>query len=502
MMPFVLLLLSTPILCSNILGVFIFPSISHQIVFQPIWKELSLRGHNVTVVTPDPLNDPSLTNLTEISVRFTYDFLKQTKIQEVYSKDSNVFQRLIPAYRFIDYIVEAELNSSRFKQLIADQSNHFDLVLVEGLHPAMYALAGRFKAPAIGITSFGLLGANYNTLGNPSHPILYPDILFGFHNVEKSLWSKIETVVWSLLSWYHHHYMLYLPRSQDIAERYFGEGVSYVGDTEARQSMLFVNVNPVVYPPKPNVPAIVEMDKMHIKPVKSLPDDLQKLLDDAVEGVIYFSLGSNVKSTNLDEKLRNTILGALSELPYKVLWKWESDYLPGKPKNVVTRKWFPQQDLLAHRNIRVFLTQGGLQSIEEAVSRGVPLIGIPFMADQPANVHKIIDTGIGLGVDPVTMSKEELKNCIIEVAENSKYKKRIEELRDLLYDKPMTGLEKVVWWTEYVIRHKGAIQLRSPGADFSWFDYLLLQVVLVVTVIISTIIYLLYKLCQTGIYVP
>ncbi|KAJ3641643.1 hypothetical protein Zmor_028137 [Zophobas morio] len=488
----VLLLFSTPILCSNILGVFFFPSISHQIVFQLIWKELSLRGHNVTVVTPNPLNDPSLTNLTEISVRFTYDFLKQTKIEEVYSKDSNVFQRLIPAYRLIDFIVEAELNSSRFKELIADQSNHFDLVLVESFHPVVYALAGRFKAPVIGVSTFGLTAVHYNTVGDPSHPILYPDVLFGFHNVDKSLWSKIESAVWSLWSWYHHHYIL-VPRSQGIAERYFGESVSYVGALEASQSMLFMNLNPVVYPPKPNVPAIVEMDQMHIKLAKPLPEDLQKLLDEAVEGVIYFSLGSNVKSTNLNEKLRNTIIGAFSELPYKVLWKWESAYLPGKPKNVVTRKWFPQQDLLAHRNIRAFFTQGGLQSIEEAVSRGVPLIGMPFICEQPVNVQSIVDQGIGLGVDPVTVSKEELKNCIIEVAENSKYKKRIEELRNLLYDKPMTGLEKVVWWAEYVLRHKGAIHLRSPGADFSWFGYLLVEVVLVVTVIISTIIYLVYK---------
>ena len=42
------------------------------------------------------------------------------------------------------------------------------------------------------------------------------------------------------------------------------------------------------------------------------------------------------------------------------------------------------------------------------------------MRDQPMNVQKIIDMGIGLGIDPVTMTKEELKKCIIEVAENNK----------------------------------------------------------------------------------
>ncbi|XP_063913101.1 UDP-glucuronosyltransferase 2B2-like [Zophobas morio] len=257
-----------------------------------------------------------------------------------------------------------------------------------------------------------------------------------------------------------------------------------------------LSVNPLLYPLRPNVPAIVEMGQMHIKPVQPLPQDLQQILDDATEGVIYVSLGSNIKSVNLDEKLRNTIIEALSELPYKVLWKWESEYLPGRPKNVVTKEWFPQQDLLAHRNIRAFVTQGGLQSIEEAVSRGVPLIGMPFMGDQPSNVQKIVDTEIGLGVDPSTVSKDELRQCIVNVAENNKYKKRIEESRKLLYDKPMTGLEKVVWWVEYVIGHKGAKHLRSPTADFSYFDYFLVEVVLIAIVMISIIIYLSYKIIQ------
>lgn len=37
---------------------------------------------------------------------------------------------------------------------------------------------------------------------------------------------------------------------------------------------------------------------------------------------------------------------AFSELPQKVLWKWESDTIPGKPPNVRVQKWLPQQDIL------------------------------------------------------------------------------------------------------------------------------------------------------------
>lgn len=53
-------------------------------------------------------------------------------------------------------------------------------------------------------------------------------------------------------------------------------------------------------------------------------------------------------------------------------------------------------------------------------------------------------------------------------------------LRQLLQDEPMTGPEKVVWWSEYVIRHKGTKHLKSPTADIEWHQYLLLDVFAVI----------------------
>jgi hypothetical protein len=41
--------------CARILGIFPSPSFSHQIVFQTIMKALAARGHQVTVISTDPL---------------------------------------------------------------------------------------------------------------------------------------------------------------------------------------------------------------------------------------------------------------------------------------------------------------------------------------------------------------------------------------------------------------------------------------------------------------
>ena len=76
--------------------------------------------------------------------------------------------------------------------------------------------------------------------------------------------------------------------------------------------------------------------------------DLQKFLDEAKDGVIYFSLGSSMRSDHMPEEKRRVFIEAFSELRQKILWKWESAVLPGQPANVRTGAWLPQQDILGN----------------------------------------------------------------------------------------------------------------------------------------------------------
>lgn len=75
---------------------------------------------------------------------------------------------------------------------------------------------------------------------------------------------------------------------------------------------------------------------------------------------------------------------------------------------------------VAHTNVKVFVTQCGLQSTEEAVARGMPIVGIPFIADQEMNAQRLEEQGVGLNLDFTTITKEKLRNAILEVAENKK----------------------------------------------------------------------------------
>lgn len=106
-----------------------------------------------------------------------------------------------------------------------------------------------------------------------------------------------------------------------------------------------------------------------------------------------------MKSQNLGAEKLKIILESLEELPYKILWKFENEELKNKPTNVKIIKWAPQQDVLRHPNVKLFITQGGLQSIEEAIRFNVPMVVMPFLADQGQNAKRIAHKGIAVEVD-------------------------------------------------------------------------------------------------------
>lgn len=61
-------------------------------------------------------------------------------------------------------------------------------------------------------------------------------------------------------------------------------------------------------------------------------------------------------------------------------------------------------------------------------------------------------------------------------------------------DRPMSPKKSVVYWTEYVIRHKGAPHLKSHANNLAWYQYYLLDVISVVLVLVMVIMYIMFKI--------
>nr|CAD7414596.1 unnamed protein product [Timema poppensis] len=204
--------------------------------------------------------------------------------------------------------------------------------------------------------------------------------------------------------------------------------------------------------------------------------DIRDYIDSATEGVIFFSMGSIIQGSMLPETTRDAFMKVFSKLKQKVLWKLEVDSLPGQPANVKISKWLPQSDILAHPNVRVFISHGGLMSTLEASYHGVPILGIPCFGDQHQNILRVQESGYGLTLDLNNITETSVAWSLDELINNLRYSSNARQISQDFRDQPQTPMERAVFWTEYVLRHDGAAHMRSSALDLNWFQYFLLDV--------------------------
>jgi glucuronosyltransferase len=253
---------------ARILYVFSIPSNSHLAVHQSISAHLSLRGHQVTTLTPNSIKNPNLINLTE------FEFPTLREITAKYhdrtlgmSKDNFLFSTLLYGTKYYGELVEEVLNRSQ--TIFQNASISFDLVIVENLHPLIYSFGCRFKVPIIGVSSLALPFFAQDAVGNPSHPeILLEPRMQLTKNV--GLYKKFVLLFYKI--WMRLFASLYaLPQYDKKTKKYFGNDCPYIGDILKNVSLVLTSANPVVHPVRPNVPAIVEMQQIHTRPTKPLP---------------------------------------------------------------------------------------------------------------------------------------------------------------------------------------------------------------------------------------
>lgn len=63
------------------------------------------------------------------------------------------------------------------------------------------------------------------------------------------------------------------------------------------------------------------------------------------------------------------------------------------PANIVARSWLPQRRLLAHAS--VLLTHGGMNSVQEALVHGVPMLLAPRSREQQRTTTRVVQLGLG-----------------------------------------------------------------------------------------------------------
>lgn len=121
----------------------------------------------------------------------------------------------------------------------------------------------------------------------------------------------------------------------------------------------------------------------------------------ALEAPVYVSLGTLFSE-------RPAIFGAaanaLAALGHPVVistgGRLDPAQLGAMPANVVVRRWVPQLALL--RRAALAVTHGGMNTVNEALLFGVPLVVVPQAADQPWVARRVSQLGAGVTVNTTT----------------------------------------------------------------------------------------------------
>lgn len=152
-------------------------------------------------------------------------------------------------------------------------------------------------------------------------------------------------------------------------EQLFPEAKNWPSLEEIRRniSLVLLNTHTTIGTPRPYAPNMIEVGGMQIrKEVIPLSSKIQTFLDEAKNGAIYVSLGSNVLITKLSNHQFNAIVNSFESHPnIRILIKSDEHIIipSHKESNVLVEPWFNQQSILAHKNIKLFVTHGGLLSI-------------------------------------------------------------------------------------------------------------------------------------------
>lgn len=84
----------------------------------------------------------------------------------------------------------------------------------------------------------------------------------------------------------------------------------------------------------------------------------------------------------IGEEKMQMFVRALSKFPdYHFLWKIDRTDLEVS-ENVMVTQWASQNDVLGHPKTILFMSHCGLLSTQESTWHGVPILAIPFFADQ------------------------------------------------------------------------------------------------------------------------
>ncbi|XP_055841135.1 UDP-glucosyltransferase 2 isoform X2 [Episyrphus balteatus] len=472
---------------------------SHHLWNEVIVNELAARGHTLTVASVDENHSPH-PNVNYIHFEEGYNtvlnYYKDSDANfDTYGPFANL--RLLSNFKILE--CKGILQSMGFQEA-SHLNQKFDLILFDiSAGKCMFKLIQKYqKIPVVGVSAFKMDPYILEMLGGHNYPG-YVSYFLDYKDMPMNLWNRLTNSATYAFA-YLYRKIITEPVTEGLSHQYVRGPKPPLDSLFKRVKMALINTHPSMDSAQSLPPNIIEVGGLHIKEQRKLPEDISEFIESSEEGAVLISLGSNTLVETIGKERLEAFLTVIKSFPkYNFLWKIErEDIFKDVPKNLLIRKWLPQNDILAYSKVRAFFTHAGGLSMQEATWHGVPVIAMPLFLDQFTNAQNAESKGCAYIVDFQTLNKETLFQAFSKVLNEKSYKNQMMKLQQKFQDRQNGPLDTAIWWIEYFIRNPNADHLNPSSRDLSFFvanslDVFCMVLVICIVFVINT--WILVKNC-------
>ncbi|KAF4109480.1 hypothetical protein G5714_010553 [Onychostoma macrolepis] len=474
---------------------------SHWLSMKILVEELSQRGHEMVVLVPEtnvligksgdyttkffrvPYTLADLkANLDNIEKNA---FEKPPKLTDIVKNLGNLIEFLNMHVTACEWLLHDE---SLMKSL---RETGFDVLLTDPFLPCGTIIADSFSIPAVYFLRMIPCLLDVEATHCPSPPSFVPRFFTGYTD-KMTFPQRIENTLMAVFDAFLCRKLF--ASTDELASRYLQKDTTYK-ELLSHGAIWLLRYDFTFEYPKPQMPNMVQIGGINCAKKGPLTKELEEFVNGSGEhGFVVFTLGSMV--SQLPEAKAREFFEAFRQIPQRVLWRYTGPVPENAPKNVKLMKWLPQNDLLGHPKVKAFITHGGSHGIYEGICNGVPMVMLPLFGDQGDNVQRLVSRGVAETLSIYDLTAEKLLVALRKVINDKSYKEKITELSAIHRDRPIEPLDLAVFWTEFVMRHKGAAHLRPAAHELNWIQYHSLDVIGFLLLILVTVIFVTVKSCM------
>jgi N-glycosyltransferase len=170
-----------------------------------------------------------------------------------------------------------------------------------------------------------------------------------------------------------------------------------------------------------------------------LPDVFTSMPGD--RPIVYLSLGSigpfSPRFRDRMAEIYRQVFAALAELRCTAVVSLPSlyqDIFRSLPAHIHVLPYVPQSLVLA--NVDLFITHGGLNSMRDTITYGVPHLVLPFFADHPGNAVRCEALGTGIHLDPMTVTASDVLTACRRILDDPAYQQAARALKRHMWALP------------------------------------------------------------------